>query len=103
MEQETDVSEPEEERVTRKEATEVALEGLIFGDDGGVYDGLRSFKDLRTLSKSEQLGAAIDLEDHANGQLESLEDVGDEKVVFHMDCLCFGLVGVLISSAAVLS
>ena len=58
-----------------KDETEIELEKLVFGDESGFYEGLRSYNgandDLRDLVDGDQQHAQDDLEE---GNLEGLDD-----------------------------
>ena len=66
-----------------KNATEIQLERLLFGDDDGFYNGLKSHIDAKKATDSTLVAATGTADQEIDWQGEGLEDVNDEEV-----CLC---------------
>lgn len=64
-----------------KDGTEMELEKLVFGDESGFYEGLKSYKhpnnDIRGLVVGDQLQDQDGLEE---GNLEGLDDADVRKI-----------------------
>ena len=65
-----------------KDATELELERLIFGDDDGFYEGLRSHNVAANIGDSTFLGVTDGLDRTVDGEDVDLEGVRDEDVRF---------------------
>ena len=63
-----------------KDATELELERLIFGDDDGFYKGLRSHKDTAKVGDSAISGAIGEVNLNVDAQDGYLEAIHDEDV-----------------------
>ena len=63
-----------------KDATEVELEKLLFGDDGGFYESLRSHKDTANVGGSAFLSDTREVDHAVDRRHGDLEGVHDEDV-----------------------
>lgn len=77
---ETVVNSAEIDDMSEKDATEVELERILFGDDDGFFKGLRSYEDIGNLGDSSLWNALGDTDDDEDGQKVALEGVRDADV-----------------------
>lgn len=69
-----------DQEIIKKDATELELEKLVFGDDAGFREGLRSYRQDAGISEFSEEEEEAEVEIGGIGEEEDLEGVQDADV-----------------------